>query len=197
MSATGQPDSSGATPPEPNPGVIPGQPPDPAGVTPPGSPAPTPHTGTGDPPGGGTDGGTAGDPHVPDAGLRTALDSERQRGKELEKELKAIRAQEKARADAEKSELEKLSERAESAESRVRIMERESLARQIANEHGIPQLWHRLSGDDARALRADAGRLRTELGLGEGALDGGVRSTGAPSSATPSMDELIRQGAGR
>lgn len=196
MTATGQPDSSGATPPEPTPGVIPGSPPDPAGVTPPGT-APTPNAGTGDPPGNGNDDGTGSESHVPDAGLRNALESERQRGKELEKELKQLRASEKARADAEKSELEKLQERADSAEARVRVMERESLARQIANEHGIPQLWHRLSGDDARALRADAGRLRTELGLGEGALDGGVRSTGAPSSATPSMDDLIRQGAGR
>lgn len=125
--------------------------------------------------------------------LRQALQSSRAEARRFERELKALQAKEKERADAELSEVERATARAEAAEARVKQMEREGLARQIAAELGIPQLWHRLTGDDARSMRADGARFREELGLGQGALDGGVR--GGPSqSATPSMDELIRGG---
>jgi hypothetical protein len=129
--------------------------------------------------------------------LEKALKEERRRARSLEAELRQIREAEQARADAEKTDLQRATERAESAERRVASMEREMLARQVANEAGIPTLWHRLSGDDTRALRADAQRLREEMGLTTGALEGGVRSDGVPAQPQ-SMDELIRGfGAGR
>jgi hypothetical protein len=125
------------------------------------------------------------------AELQKALKAERHRSREMERALKALQDAEKTRTDAEKSEIERATERAETAERRVASMEREMLARQVANETGIPGLWHRLSGDDTRALRADAQRLREEMGLTSGALEGGVRSDGVPAQPS-SMDELIR-----
>lgn len=128
--------------------------------------------------------------------LQRALARERRTRREMEKELKALRDEKQARADAEKSDLDRANERAERAEARVAEIEREMLARQVANEAGIPLMWERLRGDDLRALRADASKLREELGLGEGALDGGVRGLGA-SAQPQSMDDLIRRGARR
>jgi len=63
-------------------------------------------------------------------------------------------------------------------EAEIGSRDRDALRRQIADESGIPTLWARLQGDDARSLRADANRLRDELGVGKGALDGGVRGMG-------------------
>jgi hypothetical protein len=128
--------------------------------------------------------------------LRQTLKREREQTKAFERELRALQQKEKERSEAEMTELEKAQSRADAAESRVKAMERENLARQVAAESGIPQLWHRLSGDDARTMRADAARFREELGLGQGALDGGVRG-GMPQSATPTMDDLIRGGVAR
>jgi hypothetical protein len=135
--------------------------------------------------------------------LRRALDSERQRARELEREVRRLADAEAARADASKPELERERsradrerQRADAAEAKVAVMERDALARQVAAEAGIATLWHRLSGDDVRALRADAGRLREELGLGSGSLDGGVRGVGVPPKPQ-TMDEIIRAGARR
>lgn len=123
--------------------------------------------------------------------LERAIKEERKRNREMAAELTELRNREKARADAEKTDVERLTERAETAERELAATRREMLARQVANEAGIPQLWHRLAGDDVRALRADAGRMREEMGLGSGALEGGVRSDGLPNQPQ-SMDDLIR-----
>ena len=135
--------------------------------------------------------------------LRNALQSERERRKSYEAEARRLQALVDQQADAGKSEAERAATRAERAEARVRELEaeigsrdRDALRRQIADESGIPTLWARLQGDDARSLRADANRLRDELGVGKGALDGGVRGMGGAPQPT-SMDELIRAGARR
>ena len=75
-------------------------------------------------------------------------------------------------------------------------MEREALAREVANEAGIPTWWDRLRGDNVRELRADAARVRELTGVGRGALDGGVRGIGGRNEPT-SMDDLIRSGVKR
>jgi hypothetical protein len=127
--------------------------------------------------------------------VEKALREERKRNRSLEAEIREFRAAEQQRIDAGKTELQRQTERAELAERTVAQMQREMLARQVAGEAGIPQLWHRLSGDDTRALRADAQRLREEMGLTSGALEGGVR--GDSPNAPVSMDELIRGGVRR
>jgi hypothetical protein len=125
-----------------------------------------------------------------------ALDSERTARRDAERQLRELQ-------DAGRSDLEKAIARADRAESerddanrKVERMEWEALARQVAGEAGIPTLWDRLRGDDLRALRADATRLRQEVGLEDGALDGGVRGTGT-RDRQPTMDEIIRFKGGR
>jgi hypothetical protein len=128
---------------------------------------------------------------------KKALDASRRAERQARKELKRYQDEEQARNDANKTELERASERAAKAETRVAEMEREALARQVANESGIPTLWHRLTGTDVRTLRADAQRMREEMGMqSPTGMDGGVRSLGNPPQPS-SMDDLIRQGARR
>lgn len=190
MSAQTQSQGTGVTPTPDSGGVTPPNPPTDASVTPSQSPSNTPDSGTRD---ADADGNldASRDAALDRAELQKALKAERQRARETERQLKALQDAEKQRSDAEKSELERATERADAAERRVAEMERESLARQVANESGIPSLWHRLSGTDTRTLRADATRLREELGLTPGALEGGVRSDGVPAQPD-SMDDLIR-----
>jgi hypothetical protein len=133
--------------------------------------------------------------------LREQVLAARRAEKRAERELGRFRKADQARADAEKSELERASERAETAERRLAEMERAELAKDIAREAGIPALWQRLSGVDSRSLRADALRLREELtALGTlpqtPGMDGGVRSLGNPP-APSRFEDMIRGSAGR
>jgi len=135
--------------------------------------------------------------------LRRALEREREQRKSFEKEAKRLADEIATRDDAGKSEterartqLERERERANTAEARIAVMEREALAREVATEAGIPTWWDRLRGDNARELRADAARVREQLGVGRGALDGGVRGVGG-TPEPQSFDDLIRAGAKR
>jgi hypothetical protein len=195
MSQPSSTSDAGATPSQGQEGVTPSESPQGTGATP--NPATAPANGDG------RDAQSEGDDRearrdaetLPGEDIKAALKAERERARTLERELKRVQAREKERADAEKNDLERATERAETAEARIATMEREMLARQVANEAGIPSLWHRLVGSDVRTLRADAMKAREEMGLTEGALDGGVRGQGA--SPTQSMDDLIRGGVRR
>lgn len=132
--------------------------------------------------------------------LRKALEKEREQRKQSEREARRLADEIAQRDDAGKSEgerqraqYERERERANTAEARIAVMEREALAREVANEAGIPTWWDRLRGDNARELRADATRVRELMGVGKGALDGGVRGAGGRTEPT-SMDDLIRAG---
>lgn len=132
---------------------------------------------------------------------REQLLASRRNEKRLQRELDRFQKAEKARADAEKTELERVTERAETAERELATMRRNELAKDAAREAGIPNLWHRLSGNDVRSLKADALRVREELqALGliqtPPGMEGGVRSLGAPPQPAR-MDELIRGRAGQ
>lgn len=190
MSTETQSGEASVTPTHSTGGVTPPETPDRASVTPTGQPSP-PDSGTRDADATGNTDRDADTGALDRAELAKALQAERRRSREIERELKRLSDAEKTRTDAEKTELERVAERAETAERRVAEMEREALSRQVAGEAGIPQLWHRLRGEDVRALRADAQRMREELGLASGALEGGVRSDGVPAAAQ-SMDDLIR-----
>jgi hypothetical protein len=157
---------------------------------------------TATPPAGATPAGDGGteeehgrDAHMPPE-VRKALQSEREARRNAERELKRYVDAERQRADAEKTEVQRQTDRAEAAEKRIATLEREGLARTVAAEAGIPDWWDRLQGDDVRALRADATRIREMLGKGRGALDGGVRGS-RPLGREPTMDDLIRSKAGR
>lgn len=159
-------------------------------------PTPAPGTDGRDAPGGsGANGEEGRDAHLPE-GARRALQAERQKSADLEKEVTRLRSAEQKRADAEKSELQLAQERAEAAEAKAANLEREALSRSVAAEFGIAQWWDTLQGDDLRTLRASAQRLRERLGMPQGSMDGGVRGSGTPGQV-PDMDALIRAGARR
>lgn len=120
----------------------------------------------------------------------------RKAARDSERELKRLRDAETARTDAEKTELQRATERAEAAEAKAAGMERERQAQSIAIEEGIPEWWEELRGEDTRTLRAHAQRLRERLGRSSPGMDGGARGLGVPASAQ-SMDDLIRGGARR
>jgi len=128
--------------------------------------------------------------------LTKALNRERRTRREADRELKRLRDAEAARTDAEKTELQRATERAEAAEARLASMERAALAQQVAREEGIPDWADELRGDDARALRTHAQRIRERLGRVAPGMDGGARGLGVPP-APQSMDDLIRAGARR
>ena len=127
--------------------------------------------------------------------LQARLRASRRAEKAQARELERYRNAEKAREDANKTELQRATERAEAAESRVAALERTNLAQQIAAEVGIPDWADKLDGDDARSMRADAQRIRDRLhpgGVSPG-MEGGVRGLGALPQPS-SMDDLIRGG---
>ena len=71
------------------------------------------------------------------------------------------------------------------------------LKRTIANELGIPmEAAHRLQGDDARSLRADAQRYLDERGRSEGSIGVG-RGGAAGRGGGVDMNTVIRQASGR
>jgi hypothetical protein len=180
--------------------IVPATPPD-AGATP--SPASPPSDGDRRDADSGaqTDADSQRDASLSADDLRKVLDASRQEARRAQRELKRYQDAEKAREDANKTELQRMTERAESAERRVAEMERSELAKDIAREAGIPTLWHRLTGTDARSLRADALRIREEL-QSIGALpetpgmDGGVRSLGVPPQPGR-FEDMIRGRAGQ
>ena len=132
--------------------------------------------------------------------LRRALDASRKAERQAARELKRLQDAEKAREDANKTELQRATERADAAEAKASALERQIAAQAIAAEFGVPQWADELRGDaDTRSMRAHAQRIRERLGLsgtpGPG-MDGGVRSLGAPPQPQ-SMDDLIRGGVRR
>ena len=99
------------------------------------------------------------------AGKR-ALEAERKRARQAEKELKAIREQLKEREDADKSELERLQERAAQEEKRAEDAEAKVIRSEVAAAKGLSAAQaKRLVGSTREELEADADEMRTELGL--------------------------------
>jgi hypothetical protein len=127
-----------------------------------------------------------------DDGLKKALNSERQMRAAAEKKLKAFE-------DAQKSEAEKLAERASTAEARASEAEKQLARFRVATKHNLPaELADRLQGDDEAALEEDAKRLAT-LVSPAGDL-GGRRGGSVGGHGSGSADDInaqIRRMAGR
>lgn len=130
-----------------------------------------------------------------DAGKR-ALDAERSARKAAEKAAREAQAKVQQYEDAQKTETEKLTGRAETAEERALAAERK-VAALLA---GLPEsMAERLRGSTAEELKADAEALKAELkieGAGEGdkppapgSLDGGAR----PPAPKKSLDDAIAE----
>jgi hypothetical protein len=102
-----------------------------------------------------------------------------------------------ARLDRQSSELDTARTRVGELEARLAERELLELKREIAVENGVPlEAAHRLHGDDARSIRADAQRYLEERKGVEGSL--GVGRGGAAAGKTGGdMNQLIREASGR
>lgn len=140
-----------------------------------------------------------------DAGKK-ALDEERRARKAAErsasstqKQLEEMSARLKEYEDAKKSDLDKLTERATTAEQTAASATSRLLRYEVAAAKKLPSEWAaRLQGSTQEELEADADQLLEALGTQQQrqtpSYDGGVRQV-AP--APTDMNSLIRQAAGR
>lgn len=129
----------------------------------------------------------------PDA-VRKALQREREAAKEAKRRADEFAAKVAEFEDRDKTETQKLSERAQSAEERATQAEMKALRFEVAVKKGLTgeraALANRLQGNTKEELEADADQLLTLLAeKQETSFDGGPRGT--PASPRD-MDSLIR-----
>jgi hypothetical protein len=139
-----------------------------------------------------------------EGGRKALADERKARGaaerlaKASQRQVDDLTARLKSFEDRDKSDLDKLTERATAAERAATAAQGQLLRHEVAAAKKLPAGWAgRLRGDTREELEADAEALLTELGeqrqRSTPSYDGGVR-TGAP--ATTDMNALIRQKAG-
>ncbi|MEU4967782.1 hypothetical protein [Streptomyces smyrnaeus] len=114
-----------------------------------------------------------------------------------QKQLEELTAKLQEYEDAKKSDLDKLSERATSAEQRAETAQAELMRYRVARDKKIPAEWvDRLRGSTQEDLEADADSLLEALAEQQRrrtpSYDGGVRQTAKPTD----MNSLIRHQAG-
>lgn len=145
---------------------------------------------------------------------KAALERERDARREAERRAAQFRDRVTELEDAGKSELDratsqhkraideltKANERIAALEAEATARELDSLKSKIAAEEGLPpSVAKRLSGKDARELRADAKSLRDELdgGAPVGSLRIGQGGTASGNRRGVDMNQLIREASGR
>jgi hypothetical protein len=109
------------------------------------------------------------------------------------KEAETLRLRLKEFEDRDKTEAQKLEERASAAESRLGPVEQENARLRVALAKGLPaDLVDRLRGGSEQELAADADKLLELVGqqASGGSFDGGARRTAPPAG---DMNSLIRQ----
>jgi hypothetical protein len=144
-----------------------------------------------------------GDEALRDAGKK-AIEQERVARRDAQKQLRATQTRLKELEDRDKTDQQKLEERASGAETRVSALESENtdlkaqLARvKIGVQKGLPvELIDRLRGDDEQSIAKDADALAKQFARARppGGFDNGVRDS-APADGD--FNRLIRQAAGR
>lgn len=125
--------------------------------------------------------------------LRSESKTHRLSARKLEQKVKEFE-------DQNKTEQQRLEERAVTAEGKAQTAEQQLARFKIAAEKGIPpQLVGRLQGSTPEELEADAEQLKQEFGLTdkgpETDFDAGARRSAAGSPKT--MNGLIREAVGR
>lgn len=139
----------------------------------------------------------------PETGLgeagKKALQEERRKARTAEKQLGELQRKLQEFEDRDKTEAQKLAERATAAERNAADAQGRLLRYEVAAAKNLPPtLAVRLQGSTKDELEADADTLLEELGRQQRAAtpsyDGGVRQS-APQ--TTDMNSLIRQAAGR
>lgn len=124
--------------------------------------------------------------------------------RELRKENETRRLKLKDYEDRDKSEQQKLEERATTAEGRVTAAELKVARYEVAAEVGLPLKYAaRVQGSTKEELEADAKQLMKDFGLAGGEDEGGAGGSGfdggvrRPVSRPKTMNGLIKQAAGR
>lgn len=101
-------------------------------------------------------------------GGRKALRAEREKNRQLEqrlKELEPVAAKAKEREDADKSEVQRLTEQLAEADKARQAAELRAMRLEVAHDAGLtPAQAKRLSGDDLESLKADAADLMEAFG---------------------------------
>jgi hypothetical protein len=130
----------------------------------------------------------------PDA-VRNALKRERDAAKAERKKAEDLASRIRELEDRDKTETEKLGERASTAERRAEEAELRALRFEVAAAKGVPlQQAHRLAGGTREELERDADEFLASLTPATVPdFDGGARQ----SAPTGDMDALIRRTAGR
>lgn len=123
-----------------------------------------------------------------DAGKK-ALDAERREKRAAEKRASDLEARLKEFEDRDKTEAQKLAERAEAAEKRAAEIEARALRLEVAHEKGLtPGQAKRLVGSTRDELETDADEILrdfpTKPGRPRGDVDQGARNTPKPEPAT-------------
>lgn len=127
----------------------------------------------------------------PDA-VKAALQRERDAAKEARRQADALAAKVKAFEDRDKTEQEKLEERAQTAERKAADLERSMLRLRVASAKKLPgELADRLQGSTQEELEADADRL---LELVKPSSPGDVDAGKGEVSTGLTFNELLRQG---
>ncbi len=124
--------------------------------------------------------------------VKLILAKERKAARDAEKARKAAEARAKQYEDRDKTEAQKLEERATAAEGRIGPLEQENTRLRVALEKGLPvDLIDRLRGNTAEELATDADVLLARFSAGQRQVDVGL---GPRSSPPPNdMNSLIRQ----
>jgi len=136
-------------------------------------------------------------------GLRSALSTERAARKQADKKLREFETKIREFEDRDKSESERLAARAEEAERELSEFKARDMARNIATEAGVPDMWDMLHGDEERMTEQakrlaerfkpaeeDGNTPTPDLGAG---VRGGDR---APASGSKGFSATLRRGAG-
>lgn len=127
---------------------------------------------------------------------KKALEEERKARKTAEKAAKAYEARLKELEDKDKSEAEKLAERATNAEKTAAEAHKQYLRLKVGVDKGLPTaVADRLQGETEEDMAADADRLLEVLkpGKPKGDADGGSR--GSTSEGGSDMNSLLRAAA--
>jgi len=112
------------------------------------------------------------------------------------RELEPLASKAKELEEAQKTESQKLAERAEAAERTASEAQRELARFRVLSEVALPPELHEfVVGNDEDELRAKAQKLKAQFSADAQSVDVGQGPRG--TSAAPSMSALIRQAAGR
>lgn len=133
------------------------------------------------------------------SGLKSALAKEREARRKAEQEAKTnadAAKRLKQAEDADKSEMDKLNERASAAEKRAEKAEANELRLTVASEKGLTSAqMKRISGSTREELEADADEYRKEHGLAKSEGDEGDDGGKGDSSSRRRPKEQLRPGA--